>query len=410
MGSPDIISPSTTTGGTPVGGSGTVGTIPVWGTTTTTLTDSPLTVSGSNVTGAGAIRATGTTAGAPAFTGSDTDTGIYFPANNQVRFATAGSPAMSIDASQNVGIGTTSPGAPLDVALATGGGNNTARLLYTGTITANEGAVLGLGGYYTGTTATTFAYIKGAKDNAIAGDFGGNLQFWTRPNGGSFNERMRIDSSGNVGIGTASPWGALTVARAAGSDAYAEFGGGGRTSAAATFIGQDATGSAYLWNRTNQPVYFGTNNLTRAVVGSAFLDISSTAGYGLKLPATPGNADTQTLDCYQENTWTATDGSGAGLTYTVNNTAVYTRVGRLVHMRIDITFPATASGANAAINLPFNAINFGGTGIGYVTTLGLGNFLANGATLEVYNAAGSRQTNANLSGVRIILSLVYQAA
>jgi hypothetical protein len=141
----------------------------------------------------------------------------------------------------------------------------------------------------------------------------------------------------------------------------------------------------------------------------------STAGWGLKLPSTPGatGAGTeQILDCYQENTWTATDGSGAGLTFSVNNTAVYTRVGRLVHMRIDITFPATASGANAAINLPsgINAINFGGTGIGYVTTLGLGNFLANGATLEVYNAAGSRQTNANLSGVRIILSMVYQAA
>lgn len=55
----------------------------------------------------GPVRATGTAASAPAFTGSDTDTGIYFPAANQVRLSTNATPALSIDASQNVGIANT---------------------------------------------------------------------------------------------------------------------------------------------------------------------------------------------------------------------------------------------------------------------------------------------------------------
>jgi hypothetical protein len=93
--------------GADVSGSGTPGTIPVWGPTTTTLTDSPLTVSGSNVTGAGAIRATGTTAGAPAFTGSDPDSGMYFPLDNTVRFSTGGQFAVAIDSGQRLLVGLT---------------------------------------------------------------------------------------------------------------------------------------------------------------------------------------------------------------------------------------------------------------------------------------------------------------
>jgi hypothetical protein len=70
---------------------------------------------------AGPVRATGTAATAPAFTGSDTNTGMYFPANDQVRLSTAGNVAIAVDATQNVGVQTASPAYPLHV----GGGNNT---------------------------------------------------------------------------------------------------------------------------------------------------------------------------------------------------------------------------------------------------------------------------------------------
>jgi hypothetical protein len=50
----------------------------------------------------GIVRATGSTAAAPAFsTPADTDTGLYFPSANTVRIGTGGSPGLEIDSSQN---------------------------------------------------------------------------------------------------------------------------------------------------------------------------------------------------------------------------------------------------------------------------------------------------------------------
>ena len=59
--------------------------------------------------------------------------------------------------------------------------------------------------YNSGGSVTDLASIRGGKENTTDGNFAGNLRFYTRVNGGSDTERMRIDSSGNVGIGTASP-------------------------------------------------------------------------------------------------------------------------------------------------------------------------------------------------------------
>lgn len=60
----------------------------------------------------GIVRATGSTAAAPAFsTPADTDTGMYFPSANTVRIGTGGSPGLEIDSSQtlkfNSGFGST---------------------------------------------------------------------------------------------------------------------------------------------------------------------------------------------------------------------------------------------------------------------------------------------------------------
>lgn len=72
-------------------------------------------------------------------------------------------------------------------------------------IAANTGGVLGFGGRYSGTQYANWASIKGLKEDATAGNYGGYLSFATRPNGGVNTERMRILSNGNVGIGTTSP-------------------------------------------------------------------------------------------------------------------------------------------------------------------------------------------------------------
>ena len=56
-----------------------------------------------------------------------------------------------------------------------------------------------MGGTYTGTSETFFGAIAARKENATVGDFNAYLQFSVR-NTGNLSEKMRIDSSGNVGI------------------------------------------------------------------------------------------------------------------------------------------------------------------------------------------------------------------
>jgi hypothetical protein len=68
---------------------------------------------------------------------------------------------------------------------------------------ANVGGGIGLGGKYTTSGIyTTFGIIKGLKDNSTNDDYAGYLSFLTRPNLGSFTERLRITSDGNLLVDT----------------------------------------------------------------------------------------------------------------------------------------------------------------------------------------------------------------
>jgi Chaperone of endosialidase len=70
---------------------------------------------------------------------SDATTGLYFPASNTVGISTAGTNALYIDASQNVGIGSTSPGQKL--SLGSGSSNVALQAAFN---TATGAAVVGL--------------------------------------------------------------------------------------------------------------------------------------------------------------------------------------------------------------------------------------------------------------------------
>ena len=88
---------------------------------------------------------------------------------------------------------------------------------------------------------------------------------------------------------------------------------------------------------------------------------TSANGVGITFPATQSaSTDANTLDDYEEGTWTPTDGSGAGLSLTVTN-AVYIKIGQMVYVATRIIFPTTASAAAIQINgLPFTAPAVGG--------------------------------------------------
>jgi hypothetical protein len=78
----------------------------------------------------------------------------------------------------------------------------------TTTGAADTGASLVFNGN-DGTFARTWAQIGGFKENSTNQNTASYLSFSTRANGGSVTERMRLDSSGNLGIGTSSPSGFL---------------------------------------------------------------------------------------------------------------------------------------------------------------------------------------------------------
>jgi len=114
-----------------------------------------------------------------------TGTGTYYP----MTFYTGGSERMRLDTSGNVGIGTSSPGVPLGVVANSG--SNAIRLI--GRSSDNISTL----DFVPNNSASSYAYLQASSSYFAFGT--------------SATERMRLDSSGNVGIGTSSPLRVLHV-------------------------------------------------------------------------------------------------------------------------------------------------------------------------------------------------------
>jgi hypothetical protein len=114
--------------------------------------------------------------------------------------------------SVNVGIGTTSPVARLEVVdedATTGGAvRGNLHVMTNSPQNVDVGAAITLGGYYinSSTADRIFGSVEGRKATNLTGTSSGYLMFKTN-NGGTLTERMRITNTGNVGIGTATPGG-----------------------------------------------------------------------------------------------------------------------------------------------------------------------------------------------------------
>jgi hypothetical protein len=114
----------------------------------------------------------------------------------------------------NVGIGTINPSSRLEIsgpspASASAAGQLTVSGAET-TGAIDTGSSLTFAGH-DGTAGRTWATIQGLKENATVGNYAAYLRFTTRPSGTIAQERMRIDSTGYVGIGTTSPNAKLEV-------------------------------------------------------------------------------------------------------------------------------------------------------------------------------------------------------
>jgi hypothetical protein len=142
------------------------------------------------------------------FGGSTNVNGVQMSHASTARWLINGSEQMRLT-STGLGIGTSSPGAKLVAAAASPiiASRGTAYLYSTNSMAANLGGQLSFGGSYTGTTETIFGAIAGRKETGTDNDIGGYLQFSTTNVSLGPVERMRLDSSGNLGLGvTPSAW------------------------------------------------------------------------------------------------------------------------------------------------------------------------------------------------------------
>ena len=133
--------------------------------------------------------------------------------NYNLAFETNGTTRMTIDTSGNVGIGTTSPTTNLNIegdGASLAGVTAQLEIKDSAAVAQDVGGALVLTGNYSGGNAR-FGAIKGFKENSTASDYSSALSFYTRTHGSALTEQMRIDSSGNVGIGTTNPLAALWI-------------------------------------------------------------------------------------------------------------------------------------------------------------------------------------------------------
>ena len=183
------------------------------------------------------------------------------------------------------------------------------------------------------------------------------------------------------------------------------------TSGAATLTNKTLTGAVMngtLGATTPSTVVATTVQASTTMgVGGA---TPSASGSGITFPATQSaSSDANTLDDYEEGTWSIVDQSGAGLTFTVNGNQ-YTKVGRAVTVNLEIVWPVTADTSNAAASLPIAAIASNRGGLSALSNNGIStNVYINGGanTFYLYGNTGATITNAQMSGKYLIVSLTY---
>jgi hypothetical protein len=288
-----------------------------------------------------------------------------------------GSVRATVDASGNVGIGTSNPLRGLDLRTAASGFGNVFLVDTTSGTTGTGGGVI-FGSDDGQGTDVSVAAIQGIKENSTAGNQQGALLFTTKNSIAQNLERMRIDSSGNLLVGKTS-LNTNTAGLQLESDGYLSACRDG--------------GNVVLVNRKSSDGALVTLQKDGATVGSIgnrstalFIDASISSGAGLDLTQLAilprkdgalnngdislgeggyryknmflsggvflgGTGSANKLDDYEEGTWTPTIGAG---TISSNYTR-YIKVGNKVTVAgfIHTFSDRTSSSAVAIGGLPF---------------------------------------------------------
>lgn len=263
--------------------------------------------------------------------------------------ATDDTERLRITSTGNVGIGTSAPAGNLHIASATDTG-----------IRIQAGA-----------SSLSYIDLADTASGAPAGSIAYNhiVDAMTFATGGSNTERMRITSTGNVGIGTSTASRVLTLKNNTGSTNGISFQSSVSTSELAAIECNQSLDTIDLEMVSNY-----SDSGIRFLVGSPLVEQARVTAGGLSITsgniALSGaggiyfdNAGSKYLDDYEEGTWTpATSTSG----YTISaSSGSYTKIGRQVTIRGQFSFSAINALSSSFViisGLPFTpASDFSGS-------------------------------------------------
>jgi len=290
------------------------------------------------------------------------------------------------------------------------------KVLTTGSALTFDGTNLGVGGASSGVRLDVYGSIT-ARSGTITADaytnYGTNL---TLNSGGSLpmvfqlnaSEQMRLTSTG-LGIGTSLPKEKLDSRGAAvfsgdnttGTNAYGTAAGlllstsSDNTKARITAVSNGANSISLVLrplssgSAVDAVTIDSSGNLlvgvTSANANGGVLQLKS----GITFPATQvTSSDANTLDDYEEGTWTPTikfGGASTGITYTTQ-TGTYTKIGNLVRITANIVLSNKGSSTTYAeiYGIPFNGPSVLGNGAGIVPYYGGMSGLTGPMTVDIY--------------------------
>ena len=296
------------------------------------------------------------------------------------------------NSSGNVGIGTTTPGAKLHVEATnssiTSGSVTPAQV--TGLFTTNTaqgvdvGGSIGLGGLTDSSgTQRMFGAIAGRKENGTNAHTSGYLSFYTHLTSVGIGERMRITSTGNVGIGTTTPGQMLSVA--------------------GDILGNNIIGSYFTSTSTTASTFAGaiTSTATAAntlpYASSTALTVSGTGYFGTATTTALNVSGTATFQSLA-STLLSTNSSGAAQVTTVSGPLAFSGSTLSITQATNAADGYLSSTDWTHFNNKISSTSLsGGTGISYNSTTGV--ISATNAFPFVQTTFGS--TNANSTSTLI---------
>lgn len=199
-----------------------------------------------------------------------------------------------------------------------------------------------------------YLYVRGGAAGLVIGDDGLSTRIAFVDNDyvnfeTNSTERMRITSTGNVGIGTSAPTVPLDVVGATALEQFRVGNTTGGTDFGITVIENDA-------------VVF--NSAEGATARDLVIQLGGTERARFTANGLTFNGDTtaaNALDDYEEGTWTMGVGFGGasvGVTYS-RNTGTYTKIGRQVTVNgyVTLTSKGSSTGSARITGLPFSVAN-----------------------------------------------------